>query len=226
MALENEYLVKGESIKGVADAIRAKTSATDELSFPEGFKTAISGIKTEKPEQEKTVSASPDAEVVVSPDSGKALSKVTVGKIPRATGNGIVDYPDPADPHKALFKINLTSPGYLDSENVDNMGMGLYAYLEEEIIPGTTDTVLESGGYIDGNITIKGDANLTSGNIKSGSSIFGVNGTFNVPPYAQDVATAAQMNANLVAANVGHIYRFTGTTDDTYTHGDIYIVEG
>ena len=178
MALENEYLVKGESIKGVADAIRAKTSATDELSFPEGFKTAISGIKTEKPEQEKTVSASPDAEVVVSPDSGKALSKVTVGKIPRATGNGIVDYPDPADPHKALFKINLTSPGYLDSENVDNMGMGLYAYLEEEIIPGTTDTVLESGRYIDGNITIKGDANLTAGNIKSGSSIFGVNGTF------------------------------------------------
>lgn len=50
--------------------------------------------------------------------------------------------------------------------------------------------------------------------------------TVNVPPYAQDVATAAQMNANLVAANVGHIYRFTGTTDDTYTSGDIYIVEG
>lgn len=50
--------------------------------------------------------------------------------------------------------------------------------------------------------------------------------TVNVPPYAQDVATAAQMNANLVAANVGRIYRFTGTTDDTYTNGDIYIVEG
>lgn len=50
--------------------------------------------------------------------------------------------------------------------------------------------------------------------------------TVNVPPYAQDVATAAQMNANLVAANVGHVYRFTGTTDNTYTHGDIYIVEG
>ena len=50
--------------------------------------------------------------------------------------------------------------------------------------------------------------------------------TVNVPPYAQDVATAAQMDANLVAENVGHIYRFTGATDDTYTHGDIYIVEG
>ena len=47
-----------------------------------------------------------------------------------------------------------------------------------------------------------------------------------VPPYAQDVATAAAMNANLVAANVGKIYRFTGTTDDNYTNGDLYIVEG
>lgn len=178
MAVESEYLVRGGSIKGVADAIREKTSTTDEISFPEGFKTAISGIKTEKPEQEKTASASPDNEVIVTPDSGKVLSKVTVGKIPRATGNGVIDYPDPTDPHKALFKINLTSPGYLDSENVDNMGLGLYAYLEEEITPGTIDKVLESGTLIDGNITIKGDTNLAAGNIKTGSSIFGVNGTF------------------------------------------------
>lgn len=223
MAIENEYLVKGESIKGVADAIRAKTSTAGELSFPEGFKTAISGIKTEKPEQEKTVSASPDAEVVVSPDSGKALSKVTVGKIPRAMVRGKIESPHPT---KVVFGANLVTTGYLDYENIDNINIGLSAYPEEEIVPGTMDVVLESGCFLNGDITIKGDTNLTAGNIKSGSSIFGVNGTFNVPPYAQDVATAAQMNANLVAANVGHIYRFTGTTDDTYTHGDIYIVEG
>ena len=48
----------------------------------------------------------------------------------------------------------------------------------------------------------------------------------NVPPYAQDVATAAAMGANLVAANVGRVYRFTGTTDANYTNGDLYIVEG
>jgi hypothetical protein len=50
--------------------------------------------------------------------------------------------------------------------------------------------------------------------------------TVNVPPYAQDVATTAAMNALLVAANVGKIYRFTGTTDANYTNGDLYIVEG
>ena len=37
-------------------------------------------------------------------------------------------------------------------------------------------------------------------------------------------AAAAGMNAKLVAGNVGNVYRFTGTTDDTYTNGDLYEV--
>lgn len=40
-----------------------------------------------------------------------------------------------------------------------------------------------------------------------------------------DVPTAAGMDAVLIAANVGKVYRFTGTTDATYTSGDLYIVE-
>lgn len=40
-----------------------------------------------------------------------------------------------------------------------------------------------------------------------------------------EVSTAAEMNALLVEANVGKAYKFVGTTDDTYTNGDIYIVE-
>lgn len=47
--------------------------------------------------------------------------------------------------------------------------------------------------------------------------------TVNVPPY-EDVSTAAAMTAKLVAANVGKVYRFTGTTDGTYTNDDIYEV--
>lgn len=38
----------------------------------------------------------------------------------------------------------------------------------------------------------------------------------------EDVSTAASMTAKLVAANKGKIYRFTGTTDDTYTNGYLY----
>ena len=47
--------------------------------------------------------------------------------------------------------------------------------------------------------------------------------TTNVPAVV-DVATAAEMNAKLTEANVGKTYRFTGTTDETYTNGDLYEV--
>lgn len=39
-----------------------------------------------------------------------------------------------------------------------------------------------------------------------------------------DVSTAAAMTALLVAANVGKVYKFTGTTDATYINGDLYEV--
>ena len=39
-----------------------------------------------------------------------------------------------------------------------------------------------------------------------------------------EVSTAAAMTAMLVAANVGKVYKFTGTTDNTYTNGDLYEV--
>lgn len=44
--------------------------------------------------------------------------------------------------------------------------------------PGTSDQNIASGQYLNGTQTIKGDNNLTAGNIKSGVSIFGVSGTY------------------------------------------------
>ena len=46
------------------------------------------------------------------------------------------------------------------------------------IIPGTSDQTIASGVYLAGAQTIKGDSNLTADNIKSGTSIFGVTGTY------------------------------------------------
>ena len=47
----------------------------------------------------------------------------------------------------------------------------------QTITPGTADKTIESGRYLTGAQTIKGDAKLVAGNIKSGVSIFGVAGT-------------------------------------------------
>lgn len=44
--------------------------------------------------------------------------------------------------------------------------------------PGTSNQIIASGTYLSGTQTIKGDSNLTAGNIKSGVSIFGVAGTY------------------------------------------------
>lgn len=44
--------------------------------------------------------------------------------------------------------------------------------------PTTTDQTIASGQYLTGTQTIKGDSNLTADNIKSGTSIFGVTGSY------------------------------------------------
>ena len=59
------------------------------------------------------------------------------------------------------------------------------------------------------------------------------NGTYNVKEYESvvvnvpsiiEVSTADEMAALLIEANVGKVYRFTGTTDSNYTNGDLYEV--
>ena len=107
------------------------------------------------------------------------------------------------------------------------------AVQDKSVTPGSVaQTVTADTGYAGlGTVTVNPTPSETktataNGTVTPDSGKLLSSVTVNVPPYAQDVATAAQMNANLVAENVGHIYRFTGTTDDNYTHGDIYIVEG
>ena len=49
----------------------------------------------------------------------------------------------------------------------------------QTITPGTSNKTIASGKYLSGTQTIAGDANLVAGNIKKGTSIFGITGTYN-----------------------------------------------
>ena len=42
---------------------------------------------------------------------------------------------------------------------------------------------------------------------------------------AIEVTTESEMNALLVAENIGKVYKYTGTTTNTYINGDLYVVE-
>ena len=64
-------------LTGVAEAIRAKKGTSD-LINPQDFESEISGISTEKEEQEKIITVTENGTQEVTPDEGKVLSKVTV----------------------------------------------------------------------------------------------------------------------------------------------------
>lgn len=63
---------------------------------------------------------------------------------------------------------------------------------EMNITPGTTTQII-SNGFHNGNGRVAGDANLVSGNIKAGISIFGVNGDTNVVNTTSGDATTGEL---------------------------------
>lgn len=69
------------------------------------------------------------------------------------------------------------SAGYV-STGTKSATKQLTTQAAQTITPGTSNKTIASGLYLTGTQTIKGDANLVAGNIKSGVSIFGVAGTY------------------------------------------------
>lgn len=124
--------------------------------------------------QSKTVTPSTTA-VTVKPDSGyDGLSQVTVSAIKTAT--------------QATPSITVSSAGKITAKATQTAGYVVYGtktatkqlttQSAQTITPGTSNKTISSGRYLTGTQTIKGDANLVAGNIKSGVSIFGVTGTY------------------------------------------------
>lgn len=129
--------------------------------------------ETEPKLQSKTVTPTTSLQTV-NPDSGyDGLSKVTVNAMPVAT--------------QATPSVSVSSAGLITATATQSAGYvsagtksgtkQLTTQAAQTITPGTSDKTIASGRYLTGTQTIKGDANLVAGNIKSGVSIFGVEGT-------------------------------------------------
>lgn len=120
---------------------------------------------------------------------------------------------------------DIFAEGYTAHDKTGNIITGTLMHQSgKTVTPGTSNIVaVESGKYTTSTVYVKGDSNLTAENIKSGTSIFGVTGSY-VDSTPIEISTDAGMEAVLTSDNVGKVYKFTGTSN-TYTNGDLYIVE-
>ena len=169
-----DYLVTDMELTAVADAIRDKAGTAGQLSFPDGFVSAIQGIQAESTLQEKVVIPT-TSQQDITPDSGyDGLSKVTIAAMPTA---------EQATPNITVMSSGLVTATATQEEGYVVAGTKsattqLTTQGPKIITPGTADKTAVAGGrYTTGVIIVKGDANLVAGNIKSGVSIFGVAGS-------------------------------------------------
>lgn len=93
---------------------------------------------------------------------------------------------------------SVTTAGYVSSGTAGNSNVSLSASVTTKaaatITPTTTNQTIASGTYLTGTQTISGDANLVAGNIKSGTTIFGVTGSYTGGGGTLTVATKTLTN--------------------------------
>lgn len=96
---------------------------------------------------------------------------------------------------------SVTTAGYVTSGTAGNSNVSLSASVTTKaaatITPTTTNQTIASGTYLTGTQTISGDANLVAGNIKSGTKIFGVTGSYTGGGGTLTVATKTLTNTSV-----------------------------
>lgn len=91
------------------------------------------------------------------------------------------------------------------------------------VTPSTSDQTIASGQYLSGTQTIKGDSNLVAGNIKKGTSIFGVTGTLETGSTGIDTSDATATASHILSGKTAYVngQKITGTMSSksaaTYT---------
>ena len=203
--------------------VTAGTSATTVTPTSGKFLTSVTVNPT--PSEEKTVEITSSGNTVIAPSSGKLLSKVTVSPMLESysvAAEATEKVVTPTDGYAGLSSVTIAAAPLQDitvtqatdiAQEITNPDPGYYGFGKITVPQLTgeekTVTITENG--------------TTTVNYSDPKLMSKVTITTNVPSIT-DVATAAEMDAVLVEANVGRTYRFTGTTDDTYTNGDLYEV--
>ena len=92
--------------------------------------------------------------------------------------------------------------------------------------PGTSNQTIDSGTYLTGTQTIRGDANLKAENIKSGVSIFGVSGNYEGSGSGGSVETftgIVETSSSSIKLGISTVVRYT---DKNFIYNEVTIGAG
>lgn len=224
------------NVPTAAPTLQAKTvnptTSQQEVTADSGYdalsKVTVNAIQTETKSVTPTTSAQ-----TITPTSGKYLSSVSVGAIQTVektiTTNGT--YLPGDGKYFSQVVVNVAQSGVNAVKFIGTTWEPSTDYLPFDVtytIETTNSTVVSvskgTSAWILSAVGL-GQATVTchdsSGNQK-GSYIVEVVAKEGFPI---EVNTAVGMAEVLKASNVGKVYKFTGTTDSTYTNGDLYLVE-
>lgn len=116
---------------------------------------------------------------------------------------------------------NLETGASANAEAIADIEAALPTYVGEKvtrkaaatITPGTADQTIAANQYLTGALTIKGDGNLSAGNIKKGTAIFGVTGTLEAGSTGTDTSDATATTGDILNGKTAYVKgeKVTGT---------------